>query len=78
MKINDVVEFYIEGRDELHRFFRYAKEHDIQWVNAIGDDDFMVAYVKPNQRNKLYEFIVYYNKIKIEEKIQSNKKPKRS
>jgi len=63
MKINDVVEFYIEGRDELCRFFHYAKENDIQWVNSLGDGDFMVAYVKPDQRNKLYEFVVYYSKL---------------
>jgi hypothetical protein len=63
MKINEVVEFYIEGSDEMCRFFHYAAQHNIQWVNPIGDQDFIVAYVKPEYQNKLHEFNVYYKQL---------------
>jgi hypothetical protein len=65
MKINNVIEFHIDGRDEVHRFFRYAKEHNIEWVNPLGDGDFLVAYAKPSMIIKLQEFLIFYSKLNL-------------
>lgn len=66
MKIEDMVRFTIDDPEEMYAFFRYAKEHGILWTDGHGGDCGLVAFVSPKDRNKLNEFIVYYQNTKVQ------------
>jgi hypothetical protein len=67
MNLSEMIRFEIDNKDELCRFFHYAKENNILWTGGSGTVDAMVAYV-PNEKEqllKLISFQGYYRSLNI-------------